>query len=122
MNIARRFRSKAGSARTEAPTHLFKVGQTVTLKSEFGRRASPTDIYQITATLPPHGGSPQYRIRNDDEGHERVATQDSLEQADSSQPGSDATLIERTFGDGQGKKTQQSRDQKAEEGKASAQD
>lgn len=122
MSIARRYRSNAGSTQSEAATHLFKVGQTVTLKGKIGGRAAKGDNYQITATLPPNGGSPQYRIRNDDERHERVTTQDSLEQADDSQSGSDTILIERTFGHGQGKKTQQSRSQKAEAEKGSTQD
>ncbi len=82
MSTTRRLPSDAGSIRNEAATHVFKVGQTVKLKSVLGRRAPQTDLYRITATLPPRGGSPQYRIRNDDERHERVATQDSLEQAD----------------------------------------
>jgi hypothetical protein len=60
----------------------------------------PGDIYRITATLPPRGNSLQYRIRNNDERHERVATQDSLEAVDMSQSGNGATLIERTFGHG----------------------
>ena len=104
MNIGRRFRSKAGSASAEAPSHLFKVGQTVRLKGGLWKGAALTDMYQITATLPRQDGSPQYRIRNDDERHERVTTQDNLEEVGMSQAGSGTTLIERTFGDGQGKK------------------
>lgn len=103
--------------RREAPTHFFAVGQSVRLKSGFGR--TPADIYHITGTLPPRGNSPQYRIRNDEERHERVTTQDDLEPVSISQSG--ASLIERTFGHGQGTETKQSRDQKAEAGKGSAQ-
>lgn len=107
--------------RREAPTHLFAIGQSVRLKGGFGRSSLPADIYHVTATLPPTGGSPQYRIRNDDERHERVATQDSLEAVVMSRSAGGATLIERTFGHGQGTETKQSRDQKAEAGKGSAQ-
>ena len=39
----------------------------------------------------------QYRIRNDDERHERVTSEDSLESVDISLSGSGATLIERTL-------------------------
>jgi hypothetical protein len=60
----------------------------------------PADIYRITGTLPGRGDSLQYRIRNDDERHERVTTQDNLEAVDMSQSGNGATLIERTFGHG----------------------
>ncbi|WP_082143936.1 hypothetical protein [Nitratireductor soli] len=101
----------------EASTHSFAIGQSVRLKSGFGRMLA--DIYQITGTLPPSGNSPQYRIRNDEERHERVTTQDNLEPVSISQSGS--SLIERTFGHGQGTETKQSRDQKAEAGKGTAQ-
>ena len=107
--------------RQEAPTHLFTVGQTVRLRSGFGRLSLPVDIYHITGTLPPWGGSPQYRIRNDEERHERVTTQDSLEPVGISPLRDDAALIERTFGHGQGTETKQSRDQKTEAGKGSTQ-
>jgi hypothetical protein len=86
--------------RPEAAPHLFVIGQTVRLKGGFGGPALPGDIYHITGTLPPRGGSPQYRIRNDDERHERVTTQDSLEAVGMSRPGKGATLVERTFGHG----------------------
>ena len=114
-------RHAARPTRHEAPTHLFAIGQSVRLKGGFGRSTLPADIYHVTATLPPTGGSPQYRIRNDDERHERVTTQDSLVPAGMSRSGVGATLIERTFGHGQGTETKQSRDQKAEAGKGSAQ-
>jgi hypothetical protein len=96
---------KAPPVRREVATHKFDVGQAVRLLDFLGRPALPVEIYHITGKLPPSGGSPQYRIRNDDERHERVTTQDNLERATLSQSGSEATLIERTFGHGQGTKT-----------------
>jgi len=86
--------------RREVPTHLFAVGQSVKLKGGLPRPALVGDIYRITGTLPLRGDSLQYRIRNDDERHERVTTEDSLESVDISLSGSGATLIERTFGHG----------------------
>jgi len=86
--------------RREVPTHLFAVGQSVKLKGGFPRPALAGDIYRITGTLPPRGNSLQYRIRNEDERHERVTTEDSLEPVGMQQSGSGATLIERTFGHG----------------------
>ncbi len=64
--------------RREAATHTFEIGQAVRLiePEEFAKTA---DIYHITGRLPSQENSPQYRIRNDDERHERVARQDSLE-------------------------------------------
>jgi len=106
--------------RREVSTHLFTVGQFVRLKAGFGIPALWADIYRIIATLPPLGNSPQYRIRDYDERHERVATQDTLEPVGTLPAGNKTALIERTFDHGQGTETQQSRDQKAETGKGTA--
>lgn len=92
--------------RHEDARHLFAVGQAVRLRGGFGISALPSDIYHITSTLPPRGGSPQYRIRNDEERHERMTTQDSLEPVSTAPSADSVTLIERTFGHGQGTKTQ----------------
>ncbi|MCT7376954.1 hypothetical protein [Chelativorans salis] len=105
MTAANILQRNARPIRRDAAAHLFTVGQTVRLKGSFGRSALPSDIYRITGTLPPQGDSPQYRIRSDDERHERVTTQDSLEPVRTPQAGSGATLIERTFGHGQGTET-----------------
>ncbi|WP_315927295.1 hypothetical protein [Mesorhizobium sp. SP-1A] len=113
--------SRSHSFRAASATHLFAVGQAVRLRGNFGTFPKTSEVYRITSTLPPRGDSPQYRIRNDDERHERVATQDSLEPIRPSRPGEGATLIERTFGHGQGTETQQSRDQEAEAGKGATQ-
>ncbi len=90
----------------EDAKHLFAVGQAVRLRGGFGISALSSDIYHITSTLPARGGSPQYRIRNEEERHERMTTQDSLEAVDTSPGGDRETLIERTFGHGQGTETQ----------------
>jgi hypothetical protein len=106
--------------RPQAASHLFAVGQTVRLRSSFGTFPKSAEIYHITATLPPSGDTPQYRIRNDEERHERVAMQDNIQAIDvSAEDG--RTLIERTFGHGQGTETQQPRDQEAEAEEGTAQ-
>lgn len=84
--------------RPEAATHLFTVGQAVRLKGGSRHGPQSSGIYHITGLLPPRGESPQYRIRNDDECHARVATQDNLDPLNTSSGGEGATLIERTFG------------------------
>jgi len=61
------------------PDHRFKVGQRVRLKRRHSLAPASSETYRVTATLPPINNSPQYRIRNDDERHERVATEDLLE-------------------------------------------
>jgi hypothetical protein len=87
--------------RYEAATHLFTAGQIVRLKGGFGLQSQSADTYRITGTLPPRGDSQQYRIRNDDERYERVATQDSLESVRISPAGPSGALIEETFGTAQ---------------------
>ena len=99
--------------RYEAATHLFTTGQIVRLKGGFGLQSQSADTYRITGTLPPRGDSQQYRIRNDAENYERVATQDSLEAVSISPAGPSGALIEGTFGAGQVIETQQSPDQKS---------
>jgi hypothetical protein len=112
-------RRTANLSRRDAHTHRFEVGQAVRLRGSLGTFPKTAEIYRVTGTLPPYGASPQYRIRNDEERHERVTTQDDLEPVSISQSG--RSLIERTFGHGQGTETQQSRNKKAEAGKGSAQ-
>jgi hypothetical protein len=76
--------------------HLYAVGEMVRLKGGFGISADAGSVYRITGTLPARGDSPQYRIRSDDERHERVATQDTL--APVGKTGGGHTLLEKTFG------------------------
>jgi hypothetical protein len=122
MSTGSFFHRNTRPVRREAASHLFAIGQTVRLKTGFATALPPSSIFHITATLPPKMNSPQYRIRNDEERHERVATQDDLEPVDLSGAGNEATtLMERTFGHGQGTETQQPRDQEAEAGKGLAQ-
>lgn len=61
--------------------HRFTIGQTVRLKGTLGRVPANAETYRIMATLPPLNNSPQYRIRNDAERHDRVTTEDRLERA-----------------------------------------
>ena len=85
-------------ARGKTATHLFIVGQSVRLKAEFMVSASKSSgIYRITRTLPPEGNLVQYRIRNDEEPHERVANQDSLEAIRKPQSESDSVFINGTL-------------------------
>ncbi|KQZ14711.1 MULTISPECIES: hypothetical protein [unclassified Mesorhizobium] len=106
--------------RREAAVHLFAIGQVVRLRGGLGMPSAGADIFHITGTLPPRGGSLQYRIRSDEERHERVTTQDNLELVAMPLAGEDSTLIERTFGNGQGTETQQSGNSQAEAGKSAA--
>jgi hypothetical protein len=88
----------ARPTRRDGPTHRFVVGQAVRLRGSFGVSQTTAEIYHVTGTLPPKGDTPQYRVRNEDEHHERMTTEDRLEPASLSPGGEGATLIERTFG------------------------
>ncbi|CCV08794.1 conserved hypothetical protein [Mesorhizobium metallidurans STM 2683] len=68
--------------RNDTPAHLFTVGQTVRMKSRTGLVQKTVELFQIKSKLPVKDGSPQYRIRSDQETHERVTTEDNLEVAD----------------------------------------
>lgn len=62
-------------------THRFAIGQVVRMNSRFGPYPFVPETFRITAILPAReDNSPQYRIRNDDERHERVTTEDGLEE------------------------------------------
>ena len=54
--------------------HKFKIGQLV---NYHGRERAP-GVYQITQLLPPEGDEFQYRIKNINEPHERVAKESEL--------------------------------------------
>lgn len=90
--------------RQAIPVHLFAAGQTVRFKGGFLRPPLPSEIYRVIGTLPAQGDSLQYRIRNDEERHDRVTTQDNLELVGISQLNHASALIERIFGHGQGTK------------------
>ncbi len=102
MTTIIRYRTRgAAPVRAAGKTHLFEVGQAVRLTGGYWMSVAETaGIYHITATLPPRGNSPQYRIRNEDERHERVTTQDSLELVTVLPSPGETTLLEKTFGQG----------------------
>jgi hypothetical protein len=63
----------------DMPGHRFAVGQTVHLATKFGLSPRTAETYVITRLLPPRDELPQYRIRSEEERHERVTTEDLLE-------------------------------------------
>jgi hypothetical protein len=64
------------------PAHRFAIGQSVRLRGRFGMPLDMAEVFRITATLPARDNSPQYRMRNDEERHERVTTEDNLEEVE----------------------------------------
>jgi hypothetical protein len=67
------------------PSHIFEVGQTVVMTGWSKTTTSPQETYRIVATLPETNNRFQYRIRSDNERHERVAAEDSLATAETPQ-------------------------------------
>ena len=57
--------------------HKFKIGQRV----NYLRRERASGVYQVTQLLPPEGEVFQYRIKNANEPHERVAKENELRSA-----------------------------------------
>lgn len=104
MTIASFRQRHARQGVSDAGEHLLSVGQTVRLKSAIGNTTGQAQVYRITGMMPASAGAPQYRIRNAEENHERVALQDELEPVDTADLGAKANLMERTFGHGQGTK------------------
>jgi hypothetical protein len=68
--------------RNDTPSHLFAIGQTVRMKSRGGLLQKTAELFEIKSRLPVKDGSPQYRIRSEQETHERVTTEDNLEPVD----------------------------------------
>lgn len=118
MTLANQQTSRMRQIRSERPTHRYTVGQIVTLKESGIRKLQQGLAFRIVAALPARGTAPQYRIRNDEERHERMATQDELELV--SMTSSSPSLLERTFSHGQGSETQHPRNQEAEAGQEGA--
>ena len=69
---------------SSSTSHRFAIGQAVRLRGGIMALQKTASTFTIIAMLPPRDGSPQYRMRNDDERYERVATEDSIESADPS--------------------------------------
>lgn len=84
---------------TIASVHRFKVGQTVRIKPGYREPFLPDQNYRIVANLPARNGSPQYRVRNSGEPHERVIAHEKIVLLDEIDRGQDRALLERTFGD-----------------------
>ena len=60
--------------------HRFAIGQSVRLKGTIGMSLQTGDMFRVTGRMPPRDNSPQYRIRNEEERHERVAAENNLEE------------------------------------------
>lgn len=103
----------------EKPLHRFQVGQVVRMNSRTGLARDTAELFHVTGLLPVgRNSSPQYRIRNDGELHERVAIEDSIALV-ADETASASPNQKRGEQHGQGPKTQQPRAPQAEAGKGS---
>lgn len=112
--------SHRSHGRPTAPAHLYSIGQIVRLKSRVGVSSKTAEFFHVTGTLPARDNSLQYRIRNDDERHERVASEDNLEPVATPSLEQDAAHSGRIDWNGQGTEAQQPGNSKAEAAKSPA--
>ncbi len=68
------------------PRHRFKVGQTVHLVPNRLERHVPGGAYTIQRALPDEGRDLQYRVKNVQDGHERVVSEAQLRPAEALTP------------------------------------
>jgi hypothetical protein len=61
------------------PAHRFTVGLSVRLKDRSHISPNAAETYRITAIMPVRDSQPQYRIRNDELGQDRVSKEENLE-------------------------------------------
>jgi hypothetical protein len=59
--------------------HRFSIGQSVRLPNRLGMLKTNDLVFTVTGKMPAKDRSPQYRIRSEEERHERVVTEDMLE-------------------------------------------
>ena len=56
----------------------FAIGDMVRLISRVGLSPKTPDVFEVLFKMPPRDGKIQYRIRNEEHGHERVEKHDNL--------------------------------------------
>jgi hypothetical protein len=58
--------------------HKFRVGQAVEFVPDPGVDRASRGRYTVVRLLPLEGGTPQYRLKNSTDGHERMARENQL--------------------------------------------
>ncbi|WP_332118706.1 hypothetical protein [Azorhizobium caulinodans] len=82
------FPNRAGASTFSEPMRRFSIGQSVRLLSGYGNPTRKLDeVYRITALMPAMDASFQYRLRQDGEAFERMATEESLDPVRIEEPG-----------------------------------
>ncbi len=62
----------------DGPTHLFTVGERVSLALSTLGRSEGSDVFVVKARMPHVGTQLQYRVKAEAEPHERVVTEGQL--------------------------------------------
>jgi hypothetical protein len=60
--------------------HRFTIGQSVRMKGTIGMSLQTGHMFRITGRMPARDNSLQYRIRNDEERHERMVAEGDLDE------------------------------------------
>ena len=59
-------------------THKFAVGEAVKFSPDRGQEYSGGELFEIVRLLPEAGSAPQYRLKSQTNGRERVVREDQL--------------------------------------------
>lgn len=59
--------------------HRFSIGQSVRMPNRLGMVKTDDLLFTVAGKMPARDRSPQYRIRSEEERHDRVVTEDMLE-------------------------------------------
>ena len=60
------------------PTHLFAVGERVSLESSMRNSADRDDVFVVKTRMPHVGTQLQYRVKTEGEPYDRVVTEGQL--------------------------------------------
>ncbi|MGI3901293.1 MAG: hypothetical protein ACRYGP_06270 [Janthinobacterium lividum] len=63
---------------SDQPTHLFAVGERVSLSMATIGRSEGSDVFIVKARMPHVGTQLQYRVKAENEPYERVVTEGQL--------------------------------------------
>jgi len=71
-------RNPKRDAESTMTTHKFAIGQAVSFSPDRGQLHIRGELFTIVGLLPETADTPQYRIKSQTDGHERVAREDQL--------------------------------------------
>lgn len=69
---------RSAEARENMAQHKFTVGQTVRFSPDRQQIPSGSGLFKVVRLLPEAASAPQYRVKSQFDGHERVVREDQL--------------------------------------------